>query len=255
MTEKMKKTLYNDDEYETPYGENPNQPSVPVNPENIKLREAKQNGNRRGWALTPSLGFYQMLGRKGITLTHYAWEVLLFIAGATLSGSKQMTGISSAKIAAHLGIRNPTRVDDAIKKLAEIGAIKVFKAPSGKMKEARVITLETTVVYAVGTGDDGKLMKPKDCYDRINKTYKEKPKPDKTKKPKALKEWEEKVAAEKAVKEQEKEDRKKEGLAEVFRDLKMYQQEPKEQPDDDEDLSSLSPEERAAKLDEEGLEF
>lgn len=253
MTDKMKKTMYNEDEYEAPYGENPNQPSVPVNPEKIKLREAQQNGNRRGWAITPSLGFFQTLGRKGIVLTHYTWEVLLFIAGATLSGTRQMTGISSAKIAAHLGIRNPTRVDDAIKKLAEIGVIKVFKAPSGKMKEARVITLETSMVYAVGIGDDGNLLKPKECYARINKTYKERPKPDKTKKPKALKEWEEAHKAEQAAKEQKAEELKNEGLAEVYGDLKMYQQDEKN--NDEDDLSSLSPEERAAKIDEEGLEF
>lgn len=253
MTDKMKKTMYNEDEYEAPYGENPNQPSVPVNPENIKLHDAKQNNNRRGWALTPSLGFYQMLGRKGITLSHYAWEVLLFIAGATFSGSKQMTKISSVKIAAHLGIRNPTRVDEAIKKLAEIGAIKVYKTSDGKMNEARTITLETSVVYAVGTGDNGKLMTPKECYGKVNKTYKERPKPDKSKKPKALREWEEAHKAEQAAKEQKAEELKNEGLAEVYGDLKMYQQDEKN--DDEDDLLSLSPEERAAKIDEEGLEF
>ena len=220
----------------------------------ITLDVAKQNDKRSRWALTPSYGFFQYLGEHDMTLPHYAWETLLFIMGATYSGTRTMRGISSATIAAHIGCKNPTRVDEAIKRLASYGIITTTSPKEDKMNEARAITLNAELVYSAGVGDSGNLLAPKECYDRINKQYREMPKPDSSKKPKALRKWEEKKKAEEASKKQEAENLKQEGLSEIFGDLKMYHKD-EEKKETAEDLLSLSPEERAAKLDKEGLEF
>ena len=252
-TNQAKEQVKEDDKYQPmDFEGNNNADSFSKTPSTLDV--AKQNDKRARWALTPSYGFFQHLGKHDMTLPHYAWETLLFIMGATYSGTRTMRGISSATIAAHIGCKNPTRVDEAIKRLASYGIITTTSPKEDKMNEARTITLNAELVYSVGVGDSGNLLTPKECYDRINKQYREMPKPDSSKKPKALKRWEEKKKAEEALKKQEAEKMKQEGLSEIFGDLKMYCKN-KENNETAEDLTSLSPEERAAKIDEEGLEF